>query len=186
MAKGVFQRKGVRQIGYAVGAGLILWIIERSVPGFNPFGMLAKVLVKMHHFKIPGSIFLVTVAAVVILLIIVMKRHRPVDADLGTKRDEEVKLEELNLNKEHILILGLLGIVKGDMQDESSFKHYMAHNPEKSRLHFKFIIDDLKQKELIEVCLNVIGDNSYLLLAKGLTVLRKLVDMKKEEVQGTG
>jgi len=94
---------------------------------------------------------------------------------------EEVKLEELILDKEHMLILGILGVVKGDVQDESLYKEYLARNPEKSRLHFKFVIDDLKQKGLIEICLNVIGDNSYVLSPKGLAFLRKIVDMKKEE-----
>jgi hypothetical protein len=184
MAKSIFSRKYAPEISITVVAGFILIIVDRAVPKINLLGMLAEVFVKIHHFKIPGSIFLISLAAVVVLLIALMKSRRPTDAGLGAERAEkaeEAKAEELNLGEEHMLILAILGIVKNDIQDERLFKEYIARHPKRNRFNFKFLIDDLKGEELINISPGVIDDTSYSLSAKGLSFLRKAMGIKKEQ-----
>lgn len=175
-----FAKKWVKDIAILVAAGLILLVIEWAWPKLNLFGAFGKAFITIHQWKIPGSIFLIALAVIIVLMIIILKKRPQTTPSISVPTTKLPKEEDLDLGEEHKLLLVTLGVAKDSMTDGALFKWYVDHFPKNHRLEFKLVIDDLTRAYLINVTPNYSGETFYTLLPKGLSVIRRLVNKRRE------
>lgn len=167
-------QKWVREIAIIVASAVIAQGLCLLIFKLNVFGLIIKLLVKLHLLKVPGSVLIIIIVLCIALLILALKRHPRSGTSTAKPIDIESELRRLTFNDGHWLVLSRLAVAKDAVKNENLFKDYLARNPEKSRLDFRLIIDDLLREKFIEYGSFMSFETEYILSNDGLAFLRRI------------
>ena len=100
MRKPLLKRKGIWELAIAVGAGLIILIVDRSIPNIKLSRILFSAFNKVLHFNIPDIVFIVSIIGILILVFRLNKKVR----GLSPERFKELQADNQRM-RDHINLL---------------------------------------------------------------------------------